>query len=665
MLSLSVVETTVETLLGRVGNESDRLNELRASASLEAAIRTIVSRPEFIQRAAARIAGGEGERADPDWAHPGGGTHLSPAALRMSTARAAKILFVGQCLIEDWAKTLNAMDLGCTGEHVLFNNAAVLPDIPEGKIGDFLFQVVQLPLRSVVRDGRALNVDHSSPDACRVLFRHASEQIPPLVEAIMQYNTQHGLQTFYCNFLAPQANLMGRLLPRYAENNTLHFYSKLNEELSRAFSRFSNAHLLDIDNVSNVLGKRYFQDDTAWITSHGGLLNDFDHRRDQNRLEPTRRMSEHYELDTRCFIETCLHEAFAMYRTLAQIDSVKLVVTDLDDILWRGILGDHGAENLHIEGWPVGYIEALNVLRRRGILLGIVSKNTQELVEKGWNVATRGFIKLNDFAITRINWENKVKNMSEILAVVNLLPRNVVYIDDNPVERAAMAAAFPEMRILGSTPYLLRRDLLWSAETQVASVTTESARRTQMMQAQVEREATRKTLSKEEFLATLGVHVSMGQVASTDAPHFGRCFELLNKTNQFNTTGIRWTMQDCTGLFSESGRFVHFSVRDAYTEYGLVGLLVVRGAEIAQFVMSCRVVGLDVEKAALAFVLDSLREEGRPSALARFVRTDANTLCQDLYGDAGFRQVDDRLSRSLDAPAAVPSHVLVEVGVDG
>ena len=88
-----------------------------------------------------------------------------------------------------------------------------------------------------------------------------------------------------------------------------------------------------------------------------------------------------------------------------------------------------------------------------------------------------------------------------------MLPRNVVFIDDNPVERASIRAAFPDIRILDGRHYYWRRTLLWAPETQVAAVTSESINRTQMVKAHMERDASRQRLSREEFLESLGVKV--------------------------------------------------------------------------------------------------------------------------------------------------------------
>ena len=178
-----------------------------------------------------------------------------------------------------------------------------------------------------------------------------------------------------------------------------------------------------------------------------------------------------------------------MLRTIRQTDMVKLVLVDLDDTLWRGVAAEAAeVSSTASEGWPLGFAEALMFLKSRGVLLGIVSKNDEDRVREIWRRIYGTRIRLEDFAAVKINWRPKAENIEEILAEVNLLPNSVVFIDDNPVERAAVKAAFPEIRVLGPNPYLWRRILLWSPETQVATITSESAARTEMVQKQVQRE---------------------------------------------------------------------------------------------------------------------------------------------------------------------------------
>ncbi len=249
--------------------------------------------------------------------------------------------------------------------------------------------------------------------------------------------------------------------------------------------------------------------------------------------------------------------------------------------------------------------------------------------------------------------------MREVLEIMNLLPRSVIFIDDNPVERAAISSAFPEMRVLGRYPYYLRRTLLWAAETQVVSVSDESARRTEMIQAQFERETERQVLSRDDFLRAAAPHVSMIEIASTEHPRFARALELINKTNQFNTTGKRWKVEDCEDALACGVTFFAFEATDSYTNYGLVGVVIVNDSAIGQWVMSCRVPGYQLEEAVMATLVQVMRDRGTTRITASLVHTDVNFPCRDLFAKCGFR--DEGGDWILDPEAAIvaPAHVNV------
>jgi FkbH-like protein len=139
---------------------------------------------------------------------------------------------------------------------------------------------------------------------------------------------------------------------------------------------------------------------------------------------------------------------------------------------------------------------------------------------------------------------------------------------------------------------------------------------------------------------------------------FARALELINKTNQFNTTGKRWTQQEFAAFFRDSGRCFVLDVTDRFTAYGIVGVLLVAGNEIAQFVMSCRVVGMDVEIAAVAGVLQAMTARGAREIHASLVHTSANLLCRDLWERCGFLPAGaEQYQRIADPPLAAPAHI--------
>lgn len=578
-----------------------------------------------------------------------------PSDLSRTRTPLKRALVIGSCLASGLPEIFAAEGAKVETDFLLVNNAASLPDAPPRPVRDYDFQFVQIPLRAILPDGAHFGLAYDKPEDYAALFDEACDRVTRMLDATLAWNRKHGLLSFVANFIVPQQNAMGRLLPRYDLRNFVHFVERLNAHLAAELERFSNVHLVDIDQIAATYGRRFVQDDMVWVTGHASLLSNADHAHDQGRLEPLEPVAEYYPTRIDVFSVLMWREIEAMIRTIQQTDSVKMVLVDLDDTLWRGVLAETGGTDT--EGWPVGLAEALMFLKRRGVILGIVSKNSEDRVRELWPFGR--LIGLDDFAVHRINWQPKADNIAEILAEVNLLPKSVLFIDDNPVERAAVQGAYPEMRVLGANPYLLRRILLWSAETQVAGVTAESARRSDMIKAQGQREKSRKALSREDFLASLKVEISLAAIRSGGDPQFARAVELLNKTNQFNTTGRRWAPGEAEAFLKRGGVFHALTVGDIYTQYGFVGVLCVEGGDIRQFVMSCRVIGLDVEIAAVAETLRAMQAAGEGEARATVVETAANSLSRDIWTRCGFGGQDGRFMRQLEPPLAVPPHIRV------
>ena len=131
--------------------------------------------------------------------------------------------------------------------------------------------------------------------------------------------------------------------------------------------------------------------------------------------------------------------------------SRKLLLLDLDDTLWGGIVGEDGWEKLNLGGHdPIGeafldFQRALKSLSRQGVLLGIVSKNDEAVALEAFRRHPEMALRVEDFAGRRINWEDKAKNIVELTRELNLGLQSVVFIDDNPYERARVRETLPEV----------------------------------------------------------------------------------------------------------------------------------------------------------------------------------------------------------------------------
>ncbi|MDR3717601.1 MAG: HAD-IIIC family phosphatase [Bryobacteraceae bacterium] len=579
-----------------------------------------------------------------------------PAELEITALTPRRALIIGSCLSETLALRMKNVPEPCESD--VFLQGTALPEQPPQPVEAYDFQLVQLGLRFALPDSAFARLGQMDIDGHERLFDMALANMRRAFAEAMRWNQKFGILTFVIPYLAPMANAVGRLLPRYDLRNPVYFVEKLNEAMAHEMSAYKNAYWFDLNEIHGFYGRRFVQEDVYSAINHGSFISNFDYDFDQNRLEPVLKATDIYEEKGGDIFRAAWRELVSMLRSIRQQDAVKLVAVDLDDTLWRGIAGEMDNEAMPTtEGWPKGLWEALLFLKRRGILLAIISKAEESVTCAAWERIVGRNLKLEDFAARRINWNPKPQSLAEIMAEVNVLPGNVLYIDDNPAERAAITAAFPEVRVLGGTPLTWRRLLLWGAETQRAEVTAESANRTEMVQAQIQREQQRQAMTRDEFLVSLQLHMKLFTISDVSHPRFSRALELINKTNQFNTTGKRWTLEECASAFATGIVFHAFELADVYTDYGLVGVLVTRENRIVQLVMSCRVLGLGAEVAAVAEVVRWLRQQAESDVFADMEETPRNLPCRGVYAGLDFIATPSGWMLAKSNIPGVPEHI--------
>jgi FkbH-like protein len=591
-----------------------------------------------------------------------GSGYRIPTDLRRTSKRPRKVLLVGSCLLDSWSGFLGSHD-EFDLDFVAFNNASTLPELSSERQKFYDFQICQIPLRSVLKEADYFSIRYDDAAAYDAVLGKAKTALSLNFCQIIRYNTDSNLQTFILNFVTPQQNPMGRLQQRYYLGNLVYFIEELNRYLSILISETKrNIYMIDFDQIASTFGKKYCIDDVTSHFNHSSFIGGLGIWDDSCRFEPIGNVELIYAPEPKKYVRAVLSEAEAGFRTVQQLDSVKLVIFDLDDTLWRGVGADY--DNIDggkmIEGWPLSIVEAASYLWRRGILIAIVSKNDEKTALSLWEELYGSRFSIKNFVAARINWNPKSANVGEILTAVNLLPGSVLFVDDNPVERAAVKAAFPDIRVIDASLAHWRRLLLWAPELQQAVITGESSQRTETTRAQMEREDTRQALSRDEFLNSLSVTIEPIWIASADDPAYARCFELANKTNQFNTTGRRWSAVEIAEFFAAGGRFLAFRVRDKYAHYGLTALMLIAGDTIEQFVMSCRVFGLEIEKACLALACEAVASRGAVAIKGKIKASGKNVLSMTVFENEGFGRVDDNTwSAPSDLGLAVPGHISV------
>ncbi|MBT6049562.1 MAG: HAD-IIIC family phosphatase [Candidatus Scalindua sp.] len=330
-------------------------------------------------------------------------------------------------------------------------------------------------------------------------------------------------------------------------------------------------------------------------------------------------------------------------------NSRKLVVLDLDDTLWGGVVGDSGWENVKLGGHDVigeAYLDfqhALKSLTNRGILLAIASKNEEKTALEAINNHPEMVLTLKDFAGWKINWQDKVQNIIDLVSDLGIGLQSAIFIDDNPVERERVREALPEVFVpeWPNTPILYKSALLSLNCFDVPSITNEDQHRTKMYISQRERENLKERIGTvDEWLQNLGIKICVEEMNTSNTQ---RILQLLNKTNQMNLSTRRMTELELMNWLKEPERkFWAFCVRDRFGDSGLTGIVSIevqgKMAKIVDFVLSCRVIGRKIEECILYTAIEYAKSKGLDTIYAVYVQTEKNNLCLRFFQTSGFKK---------------------------
>ena len=329
----------------------------------------------------------------------------------------------------------------------------------------------------------------------------------------------------------------------------------------------------------------------------------------------------------------------------------KCLVLDLDNTLWGGVVGDDGVQNLMLgRDHPVGeafldFQHYVKELQRRGIILAVCSKNEVENAKEGLSHPD-SILKLEDFSAFKTNWNPKPDNIREIAAELNIGLDSMVFVDDNPAERALVADQLPEVAVpdLGSDvsrfAEILEREHFFEAHRVVQDDLNRSGYYSSNAQRNLSQAAFR---DYGEFLASLEMKA---EIAPFSPVFLERITQLINKTNQFNLTTRRYTSAEVETM-AEDANFVTLYGRlsDRFGDNGLVSVLIGRIAgasvEIDTWLMSCRVLNREMELAMFDALIEQCQAREIRTIVGVFVPSKKNKMVADHYPKLGFRAGED------------------------
>ena len=404
----------------------------------------------------------------------------------------------------------------------------------------------------------------------------------------------------------------------------------LNERLSQAASE-DGVLLLDVARASERDGLNHWFDVTRWL---------------QAKMEIAPPAAPMYG------------ELLARVITAQRGCSKKCLVLDLDNTLWGGVIGDDGLEGIILgEGTGVGEAHLAlqryaKQLRNRGVILAVCSKNDPAISEAVFREHPEMVLRRSDIAAFVANWEDKATNLRRIAEQLNIGMESMVFIDDNPVERARIRQSLP-MVAVPELPDDAAQYVCCLADAgyfETVAFTADDSLRGEQYSANASRGVLRDSSQcMDDFLHGLDMSVIFGLFKQVD---LARVAQLIGKTNQFNLTTRRHSLDDVTRFAAKQECLtLQFRLVDRFGDNGLVSVMILlphssltNSLEIDTWVMSCRVFGRQLEHEAMNIAVETARGRGIKEFRAEYIPTPKNGVVRELYSSLGFLPTEEPIA---------------------
>ena len=426
---------------------------------------------------------------------------------------------------------------------------------------------------------------------------------------------QHG-------FVVPDETALGHLSMRLA-GSRIAMIRELNRRLADAAG--SEVLLLDSERLAARIGKRHWHDPRLWYAA--------------------RRPYGAQAL-------VLLARESAALMAADQGLAARCLVTDLDNTLWGGVIGDDGPEGIVIGEGPDGeayadFQDYVAALGRRGLILAVASKNDLAAAREPFEDQPAMRLRLDDFAVFVADWRPKSQQLAEIAATLGIATDTIVFADDNPAECAEVSAALPDVSTvcLDVPPSERVRRLAASLRLELTSLSAEDLARQRSYAARAQAAGLQVSASSlEEFWRSLQMRAS---VRPLDHATLDRAAQLTQKTNQFNLTLNRRTREEIEHLAGDDGVIsVTLELEDRFARHGVIGLGMLvpsqddpATATIDTLLLSCRVIGRTAEVHLLSHLGRRALEHGFARLRGIYVPGPRNALVADLYPRLGFVSV--------------------------
>ena len=411
---------------------------------------------------------------------------------------------------------------------------------------------------------------------------------------------------------------------QYANRAELSFtwqVRKLNYELMQLTQEYPNLFICDIAALQNKFGRDWLFDSSVYVSTEMILS-----------LDALPYVASRV-IDIICAIEGKFH---------------KCLILDLDNTVWGGVVGDDGWENIQVgHGLGIGkafteFQEWMKKLKNRGIIIAVCSKNDEDKAKEPFEKNPEMVLRLGDIAVFVANWENKADNIRTIQQILNIGFDSMVFLDDNPVERAIVRENIPAICVpeLPEDPgdYL---EYLYSLNLfETASYSSGDKDRTKQYQIEAKRvQSAQKYTNEADFLKSLEMVSVVEGFTAFNTP---RVAQLSQRSNQFNLRTVRYTDGEIAALgVCDKHACFSFTLEDKFGDNGLICVVILekKDAEtlfVNTWFMSCRVLKRGMENFTLNTIVDYAREHGYKRIIGEYIPTQKNGMVKEHYPNLGF-----------------------------
>jgi FkbH-like protein len=399
-------------------------------------------------------------------------------------------------------------------------------------------------------------------------------------------------------------------------------FADINHQLALKARNAKNVLLNDVDFLAASVGRAHWLDPRMW------------------NMAKTPCRLELLPLLAQSFLDTILAASGIM---------TKCVVLDLDNTLWGGVIGDDGLEGIALGEFDEGeafvsFQKFIRELKRRGVILAVVSKNEHANAILPFNKHPHMVLKEEDISVFVANWDNKADNIRLVQKALNIGFDSLVFIDDNPFERNIVREFLPEVVVpeMPEDPSSFLEALAELNLFETASFSEADRQRAGQYREEAQRELVKTRFTNiTDYLVSLGMEIRLERFNAFNLP---RIAQLAQRSNQFNLMTRRYGEAACEAMMNDRSLApLTLKLADKFGDYGLISIVILKPAgqdlEIDEYLMSCRILQRGVESFAMNNIFAYAARHGAKRVVGYYIPTAKNEMVKDFFKSFGFEKI--------------------------